>query len=301
MPENSTLTIDNNRKTAAPPKKRNHMLVIGIPIALVALIAAALFYLAERNFESTDDAYIDSHVIPVSAKVAGQVAKVSVRDNQPVGAGDVMVTIDPVPFQAKLDEEQAKLDSAEVEARRALADAARYDSLYKKQEVSQQQFQNAEAAARAAQAAVERERAAVEQSRLNLSYTRIVAPESGTITRKSVEPGMYVQVGQGLLSVVPKDVWVTANFKETQLTDMRPNQPVTVAVDAYPDRKLHGHVESIQVGTGARFSLFPPENATGNFVKVVQRVPVKIVFDEKDANLPLLAAGMSVEAKVKVR
>lgn len=301
MPENSTLTIDNNRKAATPAKKTNRLLVIGLPIALVALIGAIGYYVAERNFESTDDAFIDSHVIPVSAKVAGQITQVDIRDNQPVKAGDVMVTIDPVPFQAKLDEEQAKLDSAEVEATRAVADAARYDTLYKKQEVSQQQYENAQAAARAARAAVERERAVVEQSRLNLSYTKIVSPESGTITRKSVEPGMYVQVGQGLLAVVPKDVWVTANFKETQLTDMRPGQPVTVEVDAYPDRKLSGHVDSIQVGTGARFSLFPPENATGNFVKVVQRVPVKIVFDDKDANLPLLAAGMSVEAKVKVR
>jgi membrane fusion protein (multidrug efflux system) len=143
--------------------------------------------------------------------------------------------------------------------------------------------------------------AEVRQAKLNLSYTKIFAPESGRITRKSVEPGGYVQVGQTLFSIVPDRLWVVANFKETQLRYMRPGQPATIKVDAYPDKVFKGHVDSIQAGSGAAFSLLPPENATGNYVKVVQRVPVKIVFDQPpDPNHPL-GPGMSVEPEVKVR
>ena len=135
----------------------------------------------------------------------------------------------------------------------------------------------------------------LDQARLNLSYTKICAPVSGRVTRKSVEPGSYVQVGETLLAVVEPDVWVLASFKETQLTDMRPGQPVSVSVDTYPGVEFAAHVDSIQRGTGARFSLLPPENATGNYVKVVQRVPVKIVFDDrKQVEQYLLGPGMSV-------
>lgn len=143
--------------------------------------------------------------------------------------------------------------------------------------------------------------AEVRQAKLNLSYTKIYAPDSGRITRKSVEPGDYVQVGQTLFSIVPDNVWVVANFKETQLRYMRPGQPATIKVDAYPDKVFKGHVDSIQAGSGAAFSLLPPENATGNYVKVVQRVPVKIVFDDPpDPSYPL-GPGVSVEPVVKVR
>jgi membrane fusion protein (multidrug efflux system) len=121
------------------------------------------------------------------------------------------------------------------------------------------------------------------------------------VTRKSVEPGEWVQVGQALLAIVPQDVWVVANYKETQLTHMRVGQPVELYVDAYPGHAFKGHVDSIQSGTGAKFSLLPPENATGNFVKVVQRVPVKIVLDEQPGEQFYLGPGMSVIAEVKVK
>lgn len=143
--------------------------------------------------------------------------------------------------------------------------------------------------------------AEVRQANLNLSYTKIYAAESGRVTRKSVEPGDYVQVGQTLFSIVPDNVWVVANFKETQLRYMRPGQPATIKVDAYPDKVFKGRVDSIQAGSGAAFSLLPPENATGNYVKIVQRVPVKIVFDQPpDPDHPL-GPGMSVEPEVEVR
>lgn len=150
-------------------------------------------------------------------------------------------------------------------------------------------------------AAVEEARARLRQARLNLSYTRIYAPVSGIVTSKGVEQGVYVQTGQSLLSIVPDDIWITANFKETQLENMHPGQPVSIRIDAYPDIKLNGRVDSIQRGTGAAFSLLPPNNATGNFVKVVQRVPVKIVFNDKHLKPDIfLGPGMSVIPQVDI-
>ena len=143
--------------------------------------------------------------------------------------------------------------------------------------------------------------ALVEAARLDLSYTKIAAPGAGRIAHKNVSPGDYVQIGQNLMALVPSTVWVTANFKETQLAHMRAGQPADIAIDAYPSITFHGHVESFQPGSGAAFSLLPPENATGNYVKIVQRVPVKIVFDDAlDPNRPL-GPGMSVVPTIKVR
>jgi membrane fusion protein (multidrug efflux system) len=164
----------------------------------------------------------------------------------------------------------------------------------------QQQVAVSQAQAETAGATIEQLRTAVEQAELELSYTKIYAPESGRVTRKAVEEGTLVQPGQPLMAVVSGDIWVTANFKETQLNEIRPGQPVEVTVDAYPGRVFKAHVESIQAGTGSRFSMIPPENATGNYVKVVQRVPVKIVFDEPLDPQRMLAPGMSVTPEVKV-
>jgi membrane fusion protein (multidrug efflux system) len=138
----------------------------------------------------------------------------------------------------------------------------------------------------------------VKQAELNLSYTRITVPVDGYVTQKNVEPSQFVSPGQRLLAIVPlqpPNVWITANFKETQLTYVRPGQPVTIEVDTYPGVVIKGKVDSIMTGTGSVFSLLPPENATGNFVKVVQRIPVKIIIDEANGNsLPTLRLGMSV-------
>jgi membrane fusion protein, multidrug efflux system len=149
-----------------------------------------------------------------------------------------------------------------------------------------------------ANAAIERQQAALAQARLNLSYTEIRAAEAGSVANKVVEAGNYVQPGQVLFSVVPDTLYITANFKETQLTDVRPGQRVAIRVDAFPGLRLDGKVDSIQRGTGAQFALLPPENATGNFVKVVQRVPVKITFDDPGEALRWISPGMSVEAKI---
>jgi membrane fusion protein (multidrug efflux system) len=150
-------------------------------------------------------------------------------------------------------------------------------------------------------ASIEQLRAAVAEVELELSYTKIYAPETGRITRKAIEEGTFVQPGQPLMAVVTGDVWVTANFKEDQIGLLKPGQLVEARVDAYPDKVFKAHVDSIQAGTGAAFSMIPPENATGNYVKVVQRVPVKIVFDEATDPEHMLAPGMSVEPEVKIK
>lgn len=154
---------------------------------------------------------------------------------------------------------------------------------------------------RTAEAAVEQARAKLAQAELNLSYTRIFAAENGSVANKSVERGDYVQPGQMLFALVPDRIYVIANFKETQLTNARPGQAAVIRVDTFPGLTLHGHVDSLQRGTGARFALLPPENATGNFVKVVQRVPVKIVLDDPPETIKWVSPGMSVEARIEVR
>jgi membrane fusion protein (multidrug efflux system) len=184
---------------------------------------------------------------------------------------------------------QARTASANLEAARSQAKAAEADVTL------------CEAGVETASAAVQQSEARVRQAELNLSYTQVTAPEDGHVTRRVVEMGAYIQPGQSLMAIVPRRYWVIANFKETQLTRMRVGQPVEVVVDAYPDHKFKGHVESIQSGAGARFSLFPPENATGNYIKVVQRVPVKIVLDDAPESELALGPGMSVDPKVRVK
>ena len=418
-------------------------------LAVVGLAVGIPYYLYAIAHESTDDAFIDGHIIAISPRVSGHVALVHVTDNQRVAAGDLLVELDPRDFQARLDAARAALDAAEAARRSrdidvnltsitsaagldeaeqavkaaaamvqnalALAAAAksqqgedqaqvafakaaleqaqaetlamvakyqqasqdlkRNQELARSKTISPQQLdhaatdarmaaadlnaarskvatqqsllERAEAALKAAEdnvrqaqaqvaarkaqleqanarltsarsapvqvaqstsraeeskADAKKARAEVEQAALNLSYTKIHAPADGYVTKKNVEPGVFVQVGQSLMAIVPSNVWVTANFKETQLTHMRPGQPVTVSVDTYPDETFHGRVDSIQRGTGSRFSLLPPENATGNFVKVVQRIPVKIVFDRPDELAKYrLVPGMSVVPKVNVK
>jgi membrane fusion protein (multidrug efflux system) len=184
---------------------------------------------------------------------------------------------------------QARSASANLEAARSQAKAAEADVAL------------SQAGVETASAAVQQAEAKLRQAELNLSYTQVIAPEDGRVTRRVVEQGAYIQPGQSLMAIVPRHYWVIANFKEIQLTHMRPGQPVEVEVDAYPDRTFKGHVDSIQNGAGARFSLFPPENATGNYIKVVQRVPVKIVLDDLPGNELALGPGMSVVPKVRVK
>jgi membrane fusion protein (multidrug efflux system) len=210
--------------------------------------------------------------------------------------------------QAKLRQANAALESAEDNVRQAKAQVAARQAQLEQANARLASARSApELVARSSSLAeeskadMEKAQAEVRQATLNLSYTRILAPADGYVTKKNIDPGAFVQVGQALMAIVSPRVWVTANFKETQLTHMRPGQPATVSVDAFPDVTFHGRVESIQRGTGSRFSLLPPENATGNFVKVVQRIPVKIVFQRpEELAAYLLVPGMSVIPTVTV-
>jgi membrane fusion protein, multidrug efflux system len=342
------------------PRRRRRPILLPLLAAVAGLAAlggGTLWWLEARQYESTDDAFIDAHMVRVAPQVAGRVALVAIDDNQAVVPGQLLVKIDPAPLRAKLDQAEAnqanaagalaqaqaqravvqanahqaraQVGVAEANATNALAQLKRSESLIAKLAVSQQALDDATAAARRtaaalvaaqrglesaeAQFAVTRSQidtaeatlrsaaAQAEQARLDLSYTEVVASEAGTIARKNVSPGDYVQIGQNLIALVPFRVWITANFKESQLSLMRVGQPVEITIDAYPDKTFRGHVDSFQRGSGPAFSLLPPENATGNYVKVVQRVPVKIVFDEPlDQGRPL-GPGMSVVPSVKVR
>jgi membrane fusion protein (multidrug efflux system) len=384
----------------------------------VVIIGGGLFVSNSLAWESTDDAQVNGHIMPLSARINGYVLDVPVIEGQLVHAGDVLVTIDPKDYQIAVEQAQAtfadarasatssrfnvpiisvttksNLDSAgtavvnaeagfqaaqqnfesakavlqqaEANAAKSDADLVRYEQLVAKEDISHQQYDQAVAAAKAnrsgvvsagasvlaaeqavhqakgklsqtradlrsaetapqqvsmtrskaaaADAQARERKAQLDQAELNLSYTVVRSPVTGIIGKKTVEVGQNVGIGQELVEVVPlDDVWVTANFKETQLAHMRPGQPVEIKVDAY-DRTWKAHVTNMGAGAGSVFSLLPPENATGNYVKVVQRVPVRIDFDRTsdrtfDRNLGsdfnaegLLKPGLSVEPEVKVR
>ena len=196
---------------------------------------------------------------------------------------------------------QTNVDQATAQMKSATANVKNAKAQVEIASLVRQNIQSAEATVKQREAQVEQAKANLEQAEINLSYTELRAPQDGRITKRNVEKGTYLQAGQQILYVVTPDVWVTANFKENQLTDMRPGQAVTIDVDSFPNMELHGHVDSIQQGSGARFSAFPAENATGNFVKIVRRVPVKIVIDSGLPNGQGLPLGISVEPTVRVR
>ena len=355
-------------------------------IAVVALliILGGIFvwhYYSVR--ESTDDAQVDGHIDPISARVSGTVVRVLHDENEFVQAGTLLVELDPRDYQVAVDRArataanvgvplttttsssqlaaadaavhsadrevqaaQARVQEAQANYTKVSTDLKRMEQLVAKDEVSRQQYDAAVAASSAARATldaanaavasaesraaqaraqadaahtvpeqikvtrakagaasaeVKRDQAALAMAELNLQYTKIYAPVSGVLSKRNVEPGQVVQAGQPLFSIVNlDDIWVTANFKETQLKSMRPGQKADIAVDAY-GKDYSGTVESIGGATGARFSLLPPENATGNYVKVVQRIPVRIRIDKGQDPNHQLRPGMSVVPTVYVK
>jgi membrane fusion protein (multidrug efflux system) len=375
---------------------------------ILLLIGAGLliYWMNARDFESTDDAFVEMHLDPISARVDGTIVKVYVEDNQIVHAGDPLVDLDPRDFQVSIDQATAALNQArsqviaqqpnvpitqaentanvssgeagvanadagvsaaehdrdtavarlaEAEANnaKAQADLSRYKILIAKEEISKQEYDQVEATAKAQTANVTACRSAVEsaarvvdqrkaqvqdaqsrlrqyrqtaaqqvamrqaavrsqeansqsaqaqleQTRLKLSYTKIVAPVDGIVMKRSAEVGAHVSAGQQLLTVAEVgDLWVTANFKETQLGSLQPKQAARIHVDALR-RDFDGYIEDIGGGTGAVSSVLPPENATGNYVKVVQRIPVRLRFKPNQQGLDRLRAGMSVEPEVRI-
>jgi membrane fusion protein (multidrug efflux system) len=404
---------------AGPPadtRRKRKIRFIVLAVLVVAAIASIPIYSYYAARESTDDAQVDGHLVPISARVSGTVLEVLVRDNEQVKAGQTLVKLDPADYQVALAQAQAQLATAQattseskvnvpltnintlsqvdtsktqtdqarasvnsaqqaanqaqanigsakatLEARqadyeKAQKDLARFKDLVAKDEISKQEFDAADAAARAglanvaaaqanvtvaqrnfdkavadlgeakarlntalvlerqeaqvrprqqeatearyqqSQAEVQQRDADVKQAQLNLSYTELKAPVDGVVSKKTAEPGMHLAAGEEIMALVPlDDVWITANFKETQLRKMRVGQKVDIEVDTYGgSRKYRGHIQSIAAASGSKFSLLPPENATGNYVKVVQRVPVKILLDPGENNDHRLLPGMSV-------
>ena len=406
--DSSDKPTSGEEELKSSPRRGKRPRWILLSVAGLVVAAATSWWLASRNYESTDDAQIDGHLDLVSTRISGTVTYINprVENNQFVEAGTLLLELDPRDYQAELEHAEANLDTRNAEAHSALVnvpivnassfgglhsaeaakeeavasveaeqanlvaaqhklqqdeaisaraerDRVRYQALVEKQEISRSDYDARETEAATAAQAVESDRAAIigrqqqiaearnlvlqreaqvdaariapqqvtdararsdsasghlEQARadlrnaeLNLSYTKIYAPVSGVIGRKTVELGHRVQPGQGLLVIVPlDDIWITANFKETQLRHMKPGQPVTVRVDTF-GRDYKGKVESLPGAAGPLFSLFPPENATGNYVKVVQRFPVRIRLDKNQDLEHLLRPGMSVEPTVKVR
>ena len=323
---------------AAPAPGRQRKVVFALlGLALLALIAGGVRKLIwARSHVSTDNAQVDGHILPILPKVGGFVTAVRVQENQAVTAGDTLVVLDDRDYRVRLQQAEADLAialatvssrqrvgqadaavrQAEANAQKAHADLDRVTPLASQGIVSRQQLdatqtavRSADAALAAAQAAllgadarVASARAARDQAALQLSYTRIVAAQGGIVSKKTVELGQLVQPGQPLVSVVPlEDVWLTANLKETEIANVTPGDSAEFTVDAYPGIQFRGHVESVSPATGARFSLLPPDNATGNFTKVVQRVPVRIRPDGPLDSAHPLRPGMSVDVTITTR
>ena len=322
-------------KNKLPVKKRYFIIFLSI----VAVLLGIYFINDILRYESTDDAYVETTTVSVSPKVAGEIVEVLVKDNQPVKAGDVVAIIDQRDYKIRLAQAKAayeravlnqnnahaNLDAANSEIELAQKDVERYENLYSVGAVSKQTLDKAinnlnsvkarqtmaEQAifssdpndnAKVADAELNVLKAQLDAANLAMEYTKVVAPIDGTVSNKRVEVGMMVQPGTPLFVIVPNKVWVVANFKETQLEKMKEHQTVDIKIDAYPKKIFKGEVESIQRASGAKSSLFPPENAVGSFVKIVQRIPVKIVFTE-DINPEeyKIIPGMSVVPKVNVR
>ncbi len=273
-------------------------LVAGVLGGMLAIFGI-WYYVYWTYHQDTDDSFIDGHIYMISPSVPGPVIKIYVDDNQFVKKGDPLVDIDPREYEARLNQAQAEVASSSASAHQTELDLARYAKLYHENQISQQTYDHARSAVDVAKAQLKLDLKKEAIAALHLSYTKIVSPSDGYVTKKTVELQDYEDAGQALMAIVSPNVWVTANFKETELRGMKKGDPVEVTVDAYPGKVFKAHIDSIQAGSGARFSLFPPENATGNYVKVVQRIPVKIVFDGPASSRPFLAPGMSVIPIVK--
>jgi membrane fusion protein (multidrug efflux system) len=297
--------------------------LIGTAIAIVLLIAGALgFYKYSKNHISTDDAQITGHLHPITSRISGSVMQVRVHDNQVVKAGDILFELDDRVLThrmnmdiAKLNQDTAQLsvNNAKLERDRTMIGLTKRDHeriirLSRQSFATQSSLDHARADYQVALAnekadksmhkvliaAIKKDKANLSIDQLNLRFSKIKAPVGGRITGKTIEKGQFLSPGQVVGYVVPFHMWIVANYKETDLHGIHPGDPVRITVDALPGKTFNGHVDSIQQSTGAVLSLLPPENATGNFTKVVQRVPVKILLDPNSDPDHLLRLGMSV-------
>jgi len=242
--------------------KKPAMIVAGI----VALIVVAFYAFDAYTHEETDDAYVTGHLHNLAPRIAGQVSKVLVDDNQLVHEGDTIVELDPMEYQAIAEAAKASLDVAQ-------SNLNRLQPLIASHAVAPEDVDKATSTR-------DIDLAQYELAELQIQYCTLKAPATGYVGRKNVEVGNRISAGQTLLVVVEPDVWVVGNFKETQLAKMRPHQPVKISIDSIPDKVFDGEVDSFSPATGNEFALLPADNSTGNFTKIVQRIPVKIIFNK---------------------
>ncbi len=326
------MSKEENQTGQNSKKNRALIIIIGIVISIIAII----YYINSLKYETTDDAYIESDLTQISSRVSGQISEIYIEDNQQIEEGDLIAKIDDTDYKVKYEQAQAmyekalysqkvakaKLNAVNSEINLAERDLDRYKKLYEAGAVSLQTLDNAQTRYdntkakllsaqedilsntndKVADANLRVLKAQRDQAELYLKYTDIIAPNSGTVTNKNVDKGKYVQAGQPLFTLVSDKIWIEANFKENQVGKMKVGQNVDIKIDAYPNKRFKGRIESIQKASGAKSSLFPPENAVGSFVKIVQRIPVKIIFDEEiNTEEYNIIAGMSVEPKVRVK
>ncbi|MBA3827399.1 MAG: HlyD family secretion protein [Taibaiella sp.] len=356
----------------APKKRNKRFRLILIVLVTIGVIFGISKFIHSLHHETTDDAQIEANISPVIPRIAGYISEIRVKDNQMVKKGDTLMILDNRDMQIKLDQEMAALttakssmavaeastsaaqanvatsranistadaqiEAAKVNVWRTGEDYKRYANLIKDHSITQQQYEQVQAAKQTAErqlqvlvdqknattqqsaavasqsnatgqqisvarATIQQRQADVDNAKLNLSYTVITAPENGLVSKVNVQAGQYVQAGQSLFSVVlDETVWVVANFKETQLNKMKIGQKVSVHVDAYPSHDFEAKVTSFAPATGSRFALLPPDNASGNFVKVVQRLPIKIEFtNPNDKLVKELRPGMNVDVDVNL-
>jgi membrane fusion protein, multidrug efflux system len=278
--------------------------LFGITVLILAIVIFGGYYAYQSYlYVSTDNAQVGAHVTMLSCRVNGTVQKVHVEENQRVKAGELLAEIDTSDYSNALEEAEAQVASLKARFREAELNYRRSENLVRNLAVSQERFDNAKAQYKDQEAKLKAAQAQLEQASLNVSYTKVIAPTDGIIAKKSVEKGQFVPVGQPLFGFVEtNERWVIANLKETELENVRLGSKAYITVDAISDRKFVGSVESISPSTGALFSLLPPDNATGNFTKVVQRIPVRIKLDSlSDDDAEALRAGLSVVVAIRVR
>jgi membrane fusion protein (multidrug efflux system) len=274
--------------------KKKAFLIVGAVVA-VGLTIGYLYNSYRTTHVTTDDAYVEGNIHTIAARVGGSVRTVAVDDNQRVDRGDLLVELDPADYRSKAEASRAYLELQRATLRLAESERKRAKALYDENVSSADRFDKAVSTHEIALAQVKLAEEQLRQAELNLGYTRVTAPAAGFITRKSVQTGNQVKDGQPLMAVVDLDnLYIVANYKETEMARIRPGQSARIEVDAVPGRTFLGKVDSIMAGTGVSFSLFPAENATGNYVKVVQRIPVKIVLEPGADKDHLLRVGMSV-------
>ena len=289
----------SDKPSGKPENGRRNKILIGL--GAIALFGAGWLAYRAWAFVTTDNAFVQGHTVMIASKVPGIVNEVLVDENQAVKEGQILVRIDPRDIQNQLAQIEAELGSSQARLRDAQTTFHRISSLYSKGAVAQQQFDTASATYKDSMKRATAIEAQLAQSKLNLSYADIKAPSDGMIARRSVEPGQVVPVGQPLLGFVEgRTRWIVANFKETDLPELKIGRAAHVDVDAIPGKRFRAEVESFSPSTGATFTLLPPDNATGNFTKVVQRVPVRLkLLDLAPEDIRELRVGLSAEVTVR--